>query len=599
MYREDMRTVMRTILLGAMPLLGGCRPPAAAPPATPAAQSATAIGARTAGPAPVVLLPLALPDFRAASRDAAAQARLAGHQVAALPQLHRLRTLERCLVKFTHFIYEEDDFGPDDVFRREGWMVLLGTRDGRTLGLTTRCAVDVHQPGYQYLDASEPGDPELVAGVLALQAPGTDGCEARHFAHALVEHETDWNHALLRRPYGRFLEEFCAPAQLSHDAWSTLVERGTRVTVKPVGKHDLALVVFEHQKQLGVDAEPFGDERGGLRITSVWPGSAAARAGLETGDRLLRIGRRDCESLGVLQQIMATAPCGEAISVAYERAGTLGTGTRSTAVTFAAPDELTDRGAAETFGINAPMSAVADLLQSLQTVGDLLQSEMTAQCSRCRERAQRADVSGAPTLADALARLVPIAGGLLALDGEAIADRAAGVGGVVDAINEWRRLLSGVDDLRAFLREFPMGDPILLDPATLQLERGDRFSAAPAGGGARQAFRLAYIESREPQGLALLERTIRMARHTQRALLAVPDGRDIGSGCTHVHLLVADASQLPPNGWRAGAGLVLEGYVNLVMIREGAATAADHGVSDGRTTRVVLDAFRRLDSLDR
>ncbi|MHC5018868.1 MAG: hypothetical protein ACYTGX_01900, partial [Planctomycetota bacterium] len=251
------------------------------------------------------------------------------------------------------------------------------------------------------------------------------------------------------------------------------------------------------------------------------------------------------------------------------------------------------------FGVDAPMHAVAGLLESLETMGALLQTEMTAQCGRCRERMQRAEVRGAPTLREALARLVPIAGGLIALDGEAVADGAAGLGGVVEAVQEWRRLLHGVEDLRSFLREFPLGDPILLDPATVAIERGDRFSAAPAGGGPPRSFRLAYLESREPQGRALLERLVDMARHERRALLAVPDGREIGTDRTHVHLLVADASKLPPTGWRDGAPLVLEGYVNLVMIRERAATAADHGVSDGRTTRLVLDAFRRLDALDR
>ena len=51
--------------------------------------------------------------------------------------------------------------------------------------------------------------------------------------------------------------------------------------------------------------------------------------------------------------------------------------------------------------------------------------------------------------------------------------------------------------------------------------------------------------------------------------------------------------------WKDRADLALEGYVNLVLIREGACTAADHGVSDGRSTRLILEAFRRLDKLDR
>ncbi len=591
-----MRLLLRTIALGALTLLGGCRPHKSAPPATAPAQSAAPT------PAPAIVLPIALPAFRAASRDAAVQAHLAQHQVAVLPQLHRLQRLERCLIKFRHIVYEEDDFGPDDIFQREGWMVLLGTRDGHTLGLTTRCAVDLHQPGYQYVDGSESGDPELVAGVLALQAPGTDGSKPEHFAHALIAHETDWSHALLRNPYGRFIDEFCRAGGLTAAQWPELLERGTRVTVKPVGKHDLALVVFDHQRQLGVDLDPAEADRNGVRITAVWPGSAAARAGLQPEDRLLRVGRAPCDSAEALLRLIAAAPESQAISLAFERPGDTKPQPHTTAVTFAAPDELTDRGMAETFGIHAPMHAVARLLEALETMGDLLQTDLTAQCSRCRERVQRAEVHGAPSMGEALGRLVPIAGGLLALDADRIADGAAGlpgVGGVVEAITEWRRLLDGVDDLQAFLRDFPLGDPILLDPATVVIERGDRFSAAPAGGGAAQSFHLAYLESREPQGRALLERTLAMARTAQRALLAVPDGREIGTGRVHVHLLIADASKLPPEGWREGATLVLEGYVNLVMIREGAATASDHGVSDGRTTRVVLEAFRRLDALDR
>ena len=47
-------------------------------------------------------------------------------------------------------------------------MVLLGSRDGMTVGLTTRCAVDLRQPGYQYVDDSESGAPELVAGDIVV-----------------------------------------------------------------------------------------------------------------------------------------------------------------------------------------------------------------------------------------------------------------------------------------------------------------------------------------------------------------------------------------------------------------------------------------------
>ena len=557
-----------------------CRGEAPAPPATPAAHPA---------------VPISLLEFRTASREAAADAGLDERQIRALPGLSRLRRLGASLVRGTHIAYEEDDFAPDDVFRREGWMVLLGEHRGRVIGLTTRCTVDVHQPGYQYLDPREPGEPELVAGLLALPPPGAPPDNARRDGY-LIEHETDWSHALLRRPYGRFLDEWLAGAGLDAARWPALLERGARVRVHAIGAHDLALVSFEPAPRLGVDGE---GAAGGVRVTAVWPGSVAARAACATGDLIVSLDGAALPTPAELQSACDALGWDRSATLRWQRAGPDGAVAMEAAVSFRRDGDFLADGTCGTLGVEAPMEAVATLLESLTTVGDLLQTELTAQCARCRERVQRAEVRGAPTLAEALGRLVPIAGGLLSIDADRAVDlagRATGVGAVVEAVQEWRRLLAGVDDLERFLSSFPVGDPIALDPASVEVLGADRLRARDLAGGSRE-LRLAYCAA-APGGARELARVCDMARAEQRLLVAVPDGRDL-AGVTHVHLLVVKPDEWPPRDWRAKAALATEGYVNLVLIRAGACHADDHGVSDGRATRLVLEAFRRLDRLDR
>lgn len=562
----------------------GDRPAQPVPPPAPAA-----------APAAIPAVPISLAEFRVASREAAAAAGFDDRHVRALPGLSRLRRLATSLVRVTHMAYEEDAFAPDDVFRRDGWLVLLGEHHGRIIGLTTRCTVDVHQPGYQYLDPREPGVPELVAGLLALHPPGAGPDDTRRDGY-LIEHETDWGHALLRQPHGRFVDEFLAAAGVDAGRWPAILERGARVTMHPIGPHDLALVCFEPVRRLGLDVE---GAAAGVRVTAVWPGSVAARAGCAAGDLVLSLDGAPLHTPGALQTACDALEWDRPATLRWQRAGPDGVVAMQSPVAFRRGVDFVADGTCGTLGVGAPMEAVAALLESLGAVGDLLQTELTAQCAQCRERVARAEVRGAPALAEALGRLVPIAGGLLAIDADRAVDlagRATGVGSVIESMEEWRRLLAGVDDLERFLSSFPVGDPIPLDPASVEVLRADRLRARDAAGDTHE-FRLAYCAG-APGGERELTRVCAMARAERRLLVAVPDGRDL-DGTAHVHLLVVTPEAWPPKDWRAKAALATEGYVNLVLIRAGACHAADHGVSDGRATRVVLEAFRRLDRLDR
>jgi aminopeptidase YwaD len=71
---------------------------------------------------------------------------------------------------------------------------------------------------------------------------------------------------------------------------------------------------------LGVAVAPVG-ESDGVRLASVLPGTAAARAGLRRGDVIVSLGDRPVDSFGELQRILEQKQPGDAISLVYLRDG--------------------------------------------------------------------------------------------------------------------------------------------------------------------------------------------------------------------------------------------------------------------------------------
>lgn len=476
-----------------------CRP---APGSPEVASGEVASAASATAPARPAVLPFSIREFRAEAEAARRDAELPVGALAALPTLHRLRHVERACVPFVHAVYEEDSWAPDDVHVRRGHLLLLGRHRGKLLALATRCTVDFRHPGWAWVDPGERGEPELVAGAVALEAP-----DGRREAY-LVAGETVDDHPFLLEPEGNFVDPFGAAVGCDADGFAAVRTRGGRVTIHPIGNNDLALVEFAGE-----------------------------------------------------------GPC-------------------VTGGTF------------EPLGLADPMAAVQRLTAALDEVGGLLQTRLVAQCEACDERMRRAVPKPAPTLTTTLARLIPFAGALLALDAEAAWEgigRAPGLGTVLDAIDEWGKVCGGVADVEAFCAKFPEGEPLVLVPAHVTIARGDTFTATDLAG-ATHRLRLAYCASREPLGRAVLAEMVAMAAREKRLLVAVPDGRD-PDGTTHVHLFVATPGQFPPAGWREAAA-TLDGYVNLVCIRRGAAIATDP-LSIPGPTRCVLEALRRVDGLDR
>ena len=71
---------------------------------------------------------------------------------------------------------------------------------------------------------------------------------------------------------------------------------------------------------LGISADGRG-ESDGLRLASVLPGTAAARAGLQNGDVIVRLGDQPINAFEDLRRMLAQKRPGDAVSVVYLRDG--------------------------------------------------------------------------------------------------------------------------------------------------------------------------------------------------------------------------------------------------------------------------------------
>ena len=71
---------------------------------------------------------------------------------------------------------------------------------------------------------------------------------------------------------------------------------------------------------LGVSVSGGGDSDG-ARLSSVLPGTAAARAGLASGDVIVRLGDQPIGSFGDLRRVIADKRPGDVVRVLYVRDG--------------------------------------------------------------------------------------------------------------------------------------------------------------------------------------------------------------------------------------------------------------------------------------
>ena len=107
-------------------------------------------------------------------------------------------------------------------------------------------------------------------------------------------------------------------------------------------------------------------------------------------------------------------------------------------------------------------------------------------------------------------------------------------------------------------------------------------------------YRLAYLQAEGAESEAQLAGIVAAAESEGAFFVLIPDGVS-ARGVTHVHMLMAIAKRPAADESTHSKKLSLQAYVNLVLVQQGAASARDHRVGDGSSTRFVLEALRKLD----
>jgi hypothetical protein len=620
--------------------------------------------------------PMAIDRFRMMSAAGMAEAGLNPEDLTILPEMHRLQDLDRCLVRFRHRIYEQDAsfLDPDDVYEREGYLLLLGERGGRVVGLTTQCALNFEHPkGFDLVDPAEDLPPEIVAGVIELEHPDKDYPPETW----LTAHEADRSHVYWKDP-SSFNSKFFEAMGMTRAGWERLLESGRQVRYQPIGRNDLAFVYFERERDIGFEPR-WGPE--GATVPNVRAGSVADRAGIRPGDVVVAIGDARVGSAKDWRRAVERCPSNERVEIRLRRPEGLGEETLSIRVDpkaglgcdvrwngsgflveavakggpgarggckvddvlisiggsrLRAPEDLSrllarcpadadvelrvrrprfaevqaevafgdagtmiGRGEARTLGLREPERIVEELLRELDKLGGMLRRELLVHCHVCVSRIDKAKLATPLTPWGALLELAPFAAGLVGADAAvrlALYEGDRGYRSFTAAFNVFSEVSREVRDLQKFLKENQsLGKPYYLDPAAVRVTGGDSFEATDMLG-RRVRARLAHVISKEPEARRHLEGIVRGAAASGRLLVAVPDGVDY-RGAAHCHVLVGRPDELAAaaRDFSRLSSFVLDGYVNLVMVRQGAASAFDHRVGDGRSTRYILRALRALD----
>lgn len=533
--------------------------------------------------------PLSFDDLRAISLNGLDKTGYSFEEISLLSSAHKLRNIEKCIVKFEHWMYD----GPpeilwrDNYYKREGYILLLAAKGNKVIGLTTQCSINFAHPGYQFVDPGKGRDPDYVAGVIALHKPGDPTGTNRDFY--MVKHEMNKAHPKVKEPSGRFLSEFLPAMGIKAEFWKQLMESGDQVYFKPVGRNDLAFVVFEQKKMLGIESIA---EKGEVKITGVVSEMPAARAGLKVSDILVSIHGHRILTLKDIDSALDACPYDEKLKILVKR-----NGVEQVKYAFIQhPGNFITQGLVATLDLQEPEQIISNLLQELDKLGGLLKRDLLVQCHVCDAMVQKAKLEKPPTATDTIMQLLPVAGGLIGADmvlkiGKAIRVYEAFAVGYKTITT----LTSEVGDLVAFFKnQMSIGAPLILDPASAEVISGDSFKARDHPGAIR-TFHLAYLKSNSDSGQELLRGIFAIAAENKCLLVAIPDGED-HKGRTHCHILIVRPEQVSGSPSLASlSSAVMEGYLNLVLIMKGAAIAYDHNVSDGRYTRFLLRAFKELE----
>jgi hypothetical protein len=476
----------------------------------------------------------------------------------------------------------------DKCHKREGYLILLGTKDNKVVGLTTQCSINFIHPGYQFVDPTKGRDPDYAAGVLALRPPGNDSGMRDYY---MVHHEMNLDHPKVRDVSGRFRSEFLPATGMSAEFWNRLLESGDLVSFRPIGRNDLAFVTFEQKKVLGVSTRAQGD---GLFVAHVMRDSPADKAGIEVGDLLVRINDRSIRSHDDLQSALRSSPFNVQVRFEVRKPDRWNLVPRM--VTFHHPGNFLTSGEVNTLGLEDPEKIVSVLLQELDRIGGLLHRDLLVQCHVCDSMVQRARIKEPPSVVDLVTLLIPVASGLI---GAEAAMKLWSAARAYEVFSSTYRMLttlkSEVGDLVGFFEErLSVGPPLLLQANTVEVMAGDVFRAEDILG-TEHLFHLAFVKARTEESTACLKQLINVAARDDCPLVAIPDGVD-AKGRKHVHLFLMRPGKFTTIPTVSTFSyLAFEGYLNLVMVMKGQGVAYDHNVSDGRMTRFILRTFKALD----
>lgn len=598
-----------------------------------------------------------LKDLQDKSTLALNDAGITTNSLAALMNLYQLRGIEKCLVKYQHWAYVNAQLYPiqrvlgdrDRVIYREGFMLLLGTRDNKVMGLTTRCGVDAIKDILVDVPTTNETGGAILAGVLALQLKGEESSDLY-----FVEHETKFDHEYVQKP-SKFDSPFLKNAGLTTDAWTDLLNSGKRIRVKGFGNNDLALVTFDRKKRLGIKCKPIlgGVEPASpshLRVEQVADESPAASARIKEGDLISAIDRhqillyeqfrkrdvfkqKDDESklrLGQLaaeewvDTILAECKFNEAIPVQLLRTRPVSPShavveTVTKYLVFEHPGDFISDGKVSHLGVKQPDKVLDVLLGELDKLA-ILKRDFYVNCSWCvaRDQAIKRKQVPPPSSIEKLAAILDIiafATGMLGIAPAALVSagtaavirnvkRAAEVGAELarrfeaayQIGSEIQRGVEAAKDFGMFMAEkYTLGEPMEFDPQKIAVITGDSFEGEDLKGVNRKV-RLAYVDARGESSKKAFEQLIVVAITFDLIVVAVPDGVD-RHGFTHAHVFaIKDGDRVRASnlGELAVSTLV---YLNMLVLMSGEdAQVFNHNVA-GSATGFALKGLSRLSEL--
>lgn len=564
-----------------------------------------------------------LKDAKVASTWGLERSGIPPESLSAMMSLYKLRNIERCVVKFKHWVLLEGEglFGSDKILKpREGHILLLGSANNSVVGYTTLCGIDFAE-GIQFDDARiDPQNPRFVAGLFALEVP-----DDKRLDFYLVEHETNRKHEYLQKP--EKLKPFLDAIGVSAEFWTDLLQSGDRVTRQKFGRNDLALVTFDRKKWFGDTASSVGAFERSLKLEKVAPNSPAARARISSGDHVVAInkkrltfhqevvakilfGQKDVTVFNVLderevkaqwEKFLEECPFNEAVPVEIVRPER----NLIRYVVFEHPGNFITEGKVATLGLSKPAAIFTTLFEEQEKLS-LIRKQQFLKCEWCLTRVDTAPLKAPMTMLEKGAFISTIAGhAAFLLNQEAASEgfhkvsrTLKGAQAALDLAVEIERGFKAAGDLgQYFEKTFVLGAPIEIDPGAAKVTYGDRFEVTDETK-VKRKFRLAYIIGAGQHAEDYLQSLFDLAYDSGLKVVAIPDGKDFLS-YTHVHLFMLRPGDQPVFDPATMLSRMAY-YVNPMMILEGGCHVFDHRVSEvteGNPTRFIYSGFKALEAL--